>query len=89
MSKQEHNNELYQQLMASRQRNPKLYGLSRIGVAYEEMRNLANASNSQPSEVQRLKNRLLHLVKNIKLRYGVTAQDVAEYFERNRYELVF
>ena len=88
-TKKEQNDAIYRHLMESRKRDPKHYGLSSIAVAYEDVRNYAHSKQCDRNELKYQVERFTMRMREIAGRYGLSGQEVREYFARNNYSLSF
>ena len=89
MTKKERNDYLYQKLMESRKRNPKLYGLTCIGVIYEDVRHYANSKSCDRNELNDKVKRLNERIREVVKLYSLTSAEVKEYFAFHNYSLSF
>lgn len=89
MTKKEQNDVVYRHLMESRNRDPKHYGLTSIAVAYEDVRNYANSKQCDRKELKYLVERFAMRMREVASLYGLTGEEVKEYFARNNYSLSF
>lgn len=68
---------------------PKTFALARIGVNYEDVRNYANCKSMDMGELRLRVQELNARIRSLCTRYGVTGDEVQEYFTRNNYVLSF
>lgn len=98
MNKKNINDMLYRKLMQDRRKDPKSYGLSMIGVAYEDLCNYAKSIKVKLEDFVHKSEynfELDCLFENLRFRmgeiiciYSLTHNDIREYFVRNKYSVL-
>lgn len=79
----------YELSMRGREKDPKSYALGFIGVAYEDVRNYKNSKNMDLNELRWRADYFMKRMREIAANYGLTGEDVRDYFARNKYSLTF
>lgn len=85
--KKRRNDIIYQMAMEERSRTPQTYGLSLIGIAYEDILHYANCKQCNRNELADKVNRFKERMKEIVSIYSLTSDEIKAYFIRNHYPL--
>ena len=83
------NEEIYRKLMDSKARNPKHFGLTRIAVEYEDLRNYSRSGKKDNEELQWRISKLSERIKDVMDIYKLSFVEIADYFRFHKYSLDF
>ena len=87
--KKRRNDLAYELAMRGRNKDPKAHALASIGVAYEDVRNYKNSKKMDLDELRWRASRFMERMRELAASYGLTGEEVKEYFARNNYSLSF
>lgn len=87
--KKRRNEVVYALAMQRRKKDPKAHALGLIGVTYEDIRTYRNSKDVDMKELRLRVTNFVARIKELASVYGLTGNDVRDYFARNNYSLVF
>jgi len=83
------NEEMYRQLMESRKRDPKHYGLTTIAVEYEDVLHYSRSEKKDSEELKWRISKLSERIKEVMNIYKLSIVEIADYFRFHNYSLDF
>ena len=87
--KKRRNDLAYELAMRGKKKDPKAHALASIGVAYEDVRNYKKSKNMNMGELRWRVSMFMERMREVASLYGLTGEEVKEYFARNNYSLSF
>lgn len=87
--KKRRNDLAYELAMRGKNKDAKGHALARIGVAYEDVRNYKNSKKVDMDELRYRASQFVKRMRELAASYGLTGDEVREYFARNNYSLSF
>lgn len=87
--KKRRNDLAYELAMRGKKKDPKGHALASIGVAYEDVRNYKNSKKVDMDELRYRASQFMKRMRELAASYGLTGEEVREYFARNNYSLSF
>ena len=87
--KKRRNDLAYELAMRGKNKDPKGYALASIGVAYEDVRNYKNSAKMNMEELRWRASEFMKRMRHLAAAYGLTGDEVREYFARRNYSLSF
>lgn len=89
MTKKERNDAIYKHLKASREKDPKHYGLNCLAVSYEDVRNYAKSEGCDREELKYLAQRLTMRIREVAENFGLSSAEIKAFFAQKNYSLSF
>lgn len=78
-----------EEIIRLRNEHPKRFALARIGVAMDDVQNYARSKKCDRMELRSMVHEVSAKIKDLCARYGVSRQELQEYFAFHNYQLSF